>query len=274
MSTKMRIEMRIKKRTKKGNILPALFFLLFFSCIFFQCSKKTVNMNELTPEAQFETAKRYFDRKDYYKAKMQLTVVVLNNPGHRIIEQAQFYLAESHFYLKEYIQAIAEYEKLIRSMPQSPYVDDARYKVGLSYFELSPGYALDQEYTQKAIMQFQLFLEEFPNSDVRGEVEKKLKEARDKLAKKEYKTGELYRKMGYWEASALSYQVVISDYYDTKFAEDSYYWKAECNAKLMAWDQAVEDYTALISKFPNSVWVESAKNKIIAIQEKMAKAKN
>jgi outer membrane protein assembly factor BamD len=266
--------MRIKMRIKKGTFLPTFFFLIFFSCIFFQCSKKTVNMNELTPEAQFETAKRYFDRKDYYKAKMQFTVVVLNNPGHRIIEQAQFYLAESHFYLKEYIQAIAEYEKLIRSMPQSPYVDDARYKVGLSYFKLSPGYALDQEYTQKAITQFQLFLEEFPNSDVRGEVEKKLKEARDKLAKKEYKTGELYRKMGYWEASALSYQVVISDYYDTKFAEDAYYWKAECHAKLMDWNQAVEDYTALISKFPNSVWVESAKNKILAIQEKIAKAKN
>ena len=131
-------------RIKKSTILSALFFLTLFSSIFIHCGKQVVNMKELTPEAQFEAAKRLFDKKDYYKAKMQLTVVVLNNPGHSIIEQAQFYLAESHFYLKEYIQAIAEYEKLIRSMPQSPYVDDARYKVGLSYFELSPGYALDQ----------------------------------------------------------------------------------------------------------------------------------
>ena len=258
-------------RIKKGTILSAFFFLALFSSIFFHCSKQTVNMKEITPEAQFEAAKRLFDKKDYYKAKMQLTVVVLNNPGHSIIEQAQFYLAESHFYLKEYIQAIAEYEKLIRSMPQSPYVDDARYKVGLSYFELSPGYALDQEYTQKAITQFQLFLEEFPDSDVRGEVEKKLQEARNKLAKKEYKTGELYRKMGYWNASALSYQAVISDYYDTKFAEDAYYWMAECHAKLMEWDQAIEDYTALIDKYPNSVWIESAQRKIRSIQQKIEK---
>ncbi|MFC1568606.1 outer membrane protein assembly factor BamD [bacterium] len=243
--------------------------LSFIALIVISCNKQTAAIRDQTPEQQFEEAKRIFDKKDYYKAKMQFTVIVLNNPGHRIIEQAQFYLGESHFNLKEYIQAIAEYEKLIRSMPQSPFVDDARYKVGLCYFKLSPVYALDQEYTQKAIMQFQLFLEEFPNSDVRPEAEEKLKEARAKLAKKENKTGELYRKMGYFEAAIISFEVVLSEYYDTQFADDALYWKGECHIKGMAWDEAIQSFTALIDRYPSSSFLSRAKEKMqIAIDKK------
>jgi outer membrane protein assembly factor BamD len=233
-----------------------------------QCSKQTISLKESDPELQFEEAKKIFDKKNYYKAKMQFTVIVLNNPGHRIIEKAQFYLAESHYHLKEYIQAIAEYEKLIRSMPQSPFVDNARYKVGLCYYELSPGYALDQEYTHKAITQFQLFLEEYPASEVRPEVEKKLKEARAKLAKKEYKTGELYWKMGYYSSAVISFEAVMNEYYDTEYADDANYWQGACYLKLHEWDKAVTAYQMLLAKYPDSSLAGDAKGKLKEAVEK------
>jgi outer membrane protein assembly factor BamD len=228
-------------------------------------------MKENTPEEQFEEAKQVFDKKDYYKAKTQFTVIVLNNPGHRIIESAQYYLAESHYSLKEYIQAISEYEKLIRSMPQSPFVDDSRYKVGLCYYELSPGYALDQEYSQKAIYQFQLFLEEYPNSDIRADVEKKLIEARDKLAKKEFKTGELYRKMGYYDSAIISFSAVIDEYYDTQYADDSYYWKGWCLLKMLNWQVSIEILSALKEKHPDSEFTLEADALIQSAREKLNK---
>jgi len=259
--------MILKNHYRTWSLLGIILLVLSVSA----CSKKAAALREQTPEAQFEEAKRIFDKKDYYKAKMQFTVIVLNNPGHRIIEQAQFYLGESHFHLKEYIQAIAEYEKLIRSMPQSPFVDDARYKVGLCYFKLSPVYSLDQEYTHKAITQFQLFLEEYPSSEVRPEVEKKLKEAREKLAKKEYKTGELYRKMGYYDAANISYSAVLAEYYDTQFAEDALYWKGECYIKQLSWDDAIQTFETLISKYPESSWLEKAREKLQFSKEKKEK---
>jgi len=234
------------------------------------CNKKTISLRERTPEAQFEEAKRIFEKRDYYKAKMQFTVIVLNNPGHRIIEEAQFYLAESHFHLKEYIEAIAEYEKLIRSMPQSQFVDNARYKIGLCYYELSPMYALDQEYTQKAISQFQLFIEEFPNSEMRSEVGKKLQEAQIKLAKKQYKTGELYRKMGYYRAAVLSYDFVLNEFTNTPFIDDALYWKGECSLKLMEWQDAVESFEALIENYGSSSYTDNARIKLNMARKKLA----
>lgn len=247
----------------------ALFFLLIG---FLGCHREKVNLREMTPEEQFAYAKGIFDKKDYHKSKMQFMIVVLNNPGSLITEKAQFYLAESYYNLKEYILAIEEYEKLIRSLPQSSYVDDARYKVGMSYYKLAPGYALDQEYTHKAITQFQRFLEDYPSSELRPEVEKKLSEGRHKLAKKEFKTGELYRKMSYYRAAILSFDAVLEKYYDSEFAEDALYWKGECHRNLWEWEDAEKAFQDLLVKYVQSDWVDKAKEKLKEVRKKQSSA--
>lgn len=226
------------------------------------CGKENVKYNELSPEDQFAQTKRLFDKKDYYKAKMQFTVLVLNHPGSAIVESTQYYLAECHFFLKEYLLAVAEYEKLIKSLPQSDLVDDARYRTGLCYEKLSPSFGLDQEYTYKAINQYQLFLDDYPDSDLRPVVEAHLSACREKVAKKEYKMGELYRKMGYDTAAVISFNAVLDNYGDTSFADDALFWKAECLRKLDNRPQARNTYETLIATHPNSVFAERARNRL------------
>ena len=252
---------------------PHRWLLFTLSCVLWLvigitgCHREQFNFREMTPEEQFDYAKRIFDKKDYLKAKMQFSIIVLNNPGNKIIEEAQFYLAESYYYDKEYLLAIEEYEKLIRSMPQSTYVDDARYKIGMSYYELSPGYALDQEYTNKAILQFQHFLEEFPQSNLRPEVEKKLVECWSKLAEKEFKTGVLYRKMSYLNAALISFDNVLQNYYESEFAPEALYWKGYCHRRLQQWDEAEEAFKELIEKHVQSEWASRAEGQLKAVEE-------
>lgn len=244
--------------------------LIFLFILLSGCNREVVNLREMSPEEQFDYAKRIYDRGDYYKAKMQFTVVALNNAGSKIIDKTQFYLADSHYHLKEYIQAIAEFEKLIRSMPQSDYVDDARYKVGMCYFELSPGYALDQEYTQKALSQFQTFLDEFPESDLRQEVQDRYKECREKLAKKEYKSAELYRKMGQFQAAVIYYEHVIREFQDSSFMDDALYRKGECHVKMKEYEEAETAFTHLIRNYSDSSLAEKADTKRNEVRKMMA----
>jgi outer membrane protein assembly factor BamD len=246
----------------KNEYGPFVLLIGFLVLSLWGCHREGVNLREMTPEEQFDYAKQIFDKKDYYKAKMQFTIIVLNNPGSRIIEKAQFYLAESYFHSKEYILAVEEYEKLIRSLPQSSFVDDARYKIGMSYFKLAPGYALDQEYTHKAVSEFQLFLEEYPESELRPEVEERLEECRDKLAKKDFKNGELYRKMGFYKAACIEFDSVLEKYYDTQFADDALFWKGECHRKLGEWQEAEKAFQDLLEKYVQSVWVPKAEEKL------------
>ena len=253
------------------KILPIL--VSFVAVCYWGCHRERVNLSQMTPEQQFDYAKQIFDKKDYYKAKMQFTIIVLNNPGHQIIEKAQFYLAESHYYEKEYLLAAEEYEKLIRSLPRSPFVDDARYKIGMCYYKMAPKYALDQEYTYKAISQFQLFLEEFPDSDFRPEVEKQLAVSVNKLARKEFMTGELYRKMSAYPAALISFNAVLERYYDTQYADDALYWKGECHRKLREWDEAEKAFKDLMDKHVQSNWVGKAEGKLKDIQRERERQK-
>lgn len=237
------------------------------------CSKNSVNFNRMTPEEQLAYAMKYYDKHDYLKAKTEFTMVVLNNAGSSIVEEAQYYLADSHYHLEEYVQAIAEFEKLIRSLPRSKFVDDARYKIGLCYYDMSPGYALDQEYTNKAISQFNMFLEEFPTSDLVPEVNKKLLICREKLAKKEYKTGELYWKMGYYNAAIFSFNDVAENYGDTEFAIKALFFKGECYRKMSKWNESIEAFRAVVLKNNQSDLAEKARAKIAEIQEKIKSKK-
>ncbi len=243
-------------------------FLLALSVVLLgSCNKKSVNIYKLSAEDQFKYAKRFFDKGDYYRAKTNFNIIVLNNPGNIIIEKAQFYLAESYYYDKEYVLAIQEYFKLIRSLPQSEFIDDAAFKIGMCYYKLSPNYALDQEYTQKAISHFQQFIYDYPNSDLVSKAEIILKECMEKLAKKEFKTGELYRKMGYYDSAVISFQSLIEKYPESKFVPEAIYWIGVCNMKMKKWEDARNSFNRLLSAYSSTSYAVKAEKELRNIKK-------
>ncbi len=255
---------------RQGKFFVYIFFFTMLAGIS-GCRRELVNFQEMAPEEQFLYAKKFFDKKDYYNAKLQFTRVVMNNSGNPIIEKAQFYLGESYFYNEEYILAIEEFKKLVSSMPQSELADDAVFKIARSYDELSPKYALDQEYTNKAISQYQLFLEEYPNSEFAVEARRRLHALRNRLGMKEFKVGELYRKMGYQRAALISYQTVIDEFYDTDMIDDALYRKGECHISMGDLEDAEKTFQELLTKFPESKYREKAESRLRSIQEELSK---
>jgi len=242
------------------------FILLFLVA---GCHRETINWRKLSNDDLFLYAKKLYDQKDWFDAKTHFTTVMLGSPGGAVLEQAQYLLGDCHFQLKEYVEAIAEFEKVIKSMPNGAYADDSRFKIGLCYDKLAPGYALDQDYTYKAIAEFETFLDEFPQSEFYPEAERKLKSCRDRLAKKEYKTGELYRKMGYYPAAIISFQSVEELFTDTDYADDAVYWRAECLRKMGNWEAAAEAYEKLMNVHPDSPLFPKARLKLKTVQEKI-----
>jgi outer membrane protein assembly factor BamD len=236
------------------------------------CGGHSINPARLSPEEQFEYAKKLFDREKFEDAKLQFSIIVLNNSGNRIIEKAQFYLAESYYGLKDYITASSEYEKLIRSMPQSSFVDDAAYKIGLCYLELAPSYGLDQEYTLKANEQFERFLEDYPDSELKTEAAARLAEVRNTLAKKEFKTGELYYKLRYDKAALISFDAVLATYPDTEWADDALFYKGESHRRLHEWEKARQAYETVMTKYRSGPFGSRAEQKLKEMVKEQAEA--
>ncbi|MCD6117606.1 outer membrane protein assembly factor BamD [bacterium] len=250
-----------------------VFLFIFSVLIIAGCNKKSVDIYKLSADDQYKYAKRFFDKGDYFRAKTNFNIIVLNNPGNIIIEKAQYYLAESYYYDKEYVLAIQEYSKLIRSLPQSEFVDNAEYKIGMCYYKLSPNYALDQEYTQKAITHFQQFIDDYPNSTLIPKAKNILNECWEKLAKKEFKTGELYRKMGYFDSAVISFNSLLEKYPESRFVPEAIYWTGVCNLKMRKTEGAKTAFNKILSEYPNSSYAEKSEKELKEIEKLKIKNK-
>lgn len=238
--------------------------ILSFVLAVFACGGNKARPN-MTTEERVAYAMKLFKDKDYFDARTQFRIIILNAPGSSIVDQAQFYLAECHFHMDEFITAAAEYEKVIRLYPRSTWLDDSQYKIALCYDRLSPKAGLDQKNTYKAIEEYQRFMEEFPESEHVADVEKRLFALRSKLAKKEFDTGNLYRKMTLYESALHSFDEVLSRFYDSRYAEQAMFYKAECLFKLQRWNEAKAALEELKQKFPQSSFLSEAKNMLESI---------
>ncbi len=221
---------------------------------------------DVSAEERLAIALKMFEKRHYLDAKTQFRIITLSNSGSNIADKAQFYLGECHFYLKEYILAASEYERLIKVYPNSEYVDDAKYKLGVSYYNLSPKYSLDQEYTHKAIREFQEFLEDYHSSPLAPQVSEKLYQTREKLARKVYSAAEQYRKMGYYEAASIYFQKVLEGYYDSSFGPKAQYWLGECYRKLEKRSEALEAFTTFLNKYPKHELAAKAKERLAELR--------
>jgi len=247
-------------------MLKKLCYFSLLGLFMVSCSGRKPKPN-MPAEERLEYAMKKFNKGDYLDAKTEFRIIILNFPGQNIIDKAQYYLAECHYQLKEYILAIAEYEKLVRMFPNSTYIDDAMFKVGLSNYTLSPKYALDQEYTLKAIEELQKFTEDFPKSEYVDQATVLIEKCRDKLARKEYKSAELYRKMTDYEAAIIYFESVLSTYYDTEYAEDAQYWLAVCLQKDRQFERALAEFDRYLMKYPDSNRKETIKKSIKQIEQ-------
>ena len=244
-----------------------LSFLLIL-LILISCGSK-VKKEEFDADSYFEYARRLFDRGKYLDAITEFTVITLKFSGNPIVDDAQFFLAESHFKNDEYLIAVAEYQKVINDYPESAYVQECFYKIGLSFYHLSQRPELDQEYTLKSLRQFQIFIEAYPESDLRSEAELRLLELRTKMARKQLLGGNVYRKMGIYDSAVIYYNILLEKYYDTPPAENAMYWKGVCLVKMTEYEEALTHFTAFVEKYPKSKLARDAKSKISDIQEKI-----
>ncbi len=252
--------------SQKLILLGLITTFLFFT----GCGHK-INKQNLGPDEYFEYAKKKFDEGHYFDAITEFTVIVLKFSGHPVVDDAQYYLAESHFKQKEYLIAISEYQKLINDYPQSPYTVLAQFKIGMAYYKLSLRPELDQEYTKKAIRQFQTFVEEHPDHELRPNAEKFIAKLREKLAAKKMLAATTYRKMGVYDAAVVYYDIIISDYYDTSPAAEAYFWKGECLYKLEKYREAQNSFTVYLEKFPKDKHVLQAKKRVEEIDKILKK---
>ncbi|MEW6510701.1 MAG: outer membrane protein assembly factor BamD [Bacteroidota bacterium] len=210
-------------------------------------------VTNLSVEDRFARAKAMFEKEDYLDAINEFTVITLQNQGSQFAADAQYYLGECRYQRGEYLLAAFEFGIMKRSYPTSPRAAEAQYKLAMSYYHLSPKSSLDQQYTRRAIDEFQTFIEYYPSNPLAADADAKIKELNTKLAKKLYDAARQYVTLERYKAALRYFDDVIEQYHDTDYAPLAYLDKAELLLERKRYAEAGTELSRFLQRFPNSV---------------------
>jgi outer membrane protein assembly factor BamD len=237
------------------HCLPVAAFLILLSGAGCSSSESTKTMSATE---RFHAGFVKFQDRDYLEAIDEFKVVSLQHQGTNVADSAQFYLAESRFRREEFILAAFEYDVLVRTMPSSVFIPRARFQRATSFYSLSPRSFLDQDYTRKAIDEYQAFLEFHPSDSLAATADRRIRELTAKLAEKEYNNGVTYMKLEYYKAAAFYFDLVLEKYSDSPSAERALLAKADALRGRKHYAEAKDVIEKFFSKYPNSTLREDA----------------
>ena len=184
------------------------------------CGKKDVHLEEdLSP--RFEKAMGYFDKDKFVRAKAEFEYIIMANSGSKIANESQYYMAESMYQIEEYDEASIAFDRYVRFSPDYSKIEKARYRICECAINLSNSYQREQSETHMALEQLQMFIEDFPESDLIEDAEDAMLALRLKLAQKDYEVGRMYLKLEEYDSALIYFRSVLNHYYDTSFSDDA-----------------------------------------------------
>lgn len=246
-------------------------YLLILSIIFAAgCSSKLKPQLE-GAEFFYNRGMKLMNKKDYIKAVADFQTIVDSYQSSEMIDEAHFMLAEAHYKNEEYLTAAFEYERVFTDYPTSKLASEARYKRALCYFNESPRSELDQENTNLAIDDFRRFIDNFPDNVLAKDANAKIAELQEKLAYKDYKNAELYRKLKKYDSAIIYYNSIEENYPKSVWIDDSNYGKALCLIKLVKFEQARDILKEIAASDNDKGLKRKASKKLSEVEKKLAK---
>jgi len=135
-------------------------------------------------------------------------------------------------------------------MSASPFVPASQFKIGLCYYTLAPRSALDQQYSYRAIDEFQTFIEYYPANELVPEATGYIQKLNERLAQKLFETAQLYVNMEYYKSATIYYTNVIEKFHDTPFAEKAYIGKLRTLILRNKYQEASKEIDKYFEKYP------------------------
>lgn len=185
-----------------------------------------------------------------------------------VAPDAQLYLARAYRGDRQYLLAGNEYTRFIEFYRTDPRLEEAAYERILTYAALSPRYELDQTPTHEAIRYIQQYARQYPDSPNVAEAETLLGTLREKLARKQYEAGHLYDRREMYEAAALSFGRVLTEYPASEYADDALLGQIEAQISYAEgsiparqaerFQEALRLYDQFLALFPASPLVHDA----------------
>ena len=197
------------------------FFVLLLSALGFISCKSEFEKIRVSGDTEkiYESALSLYEEGEWQKSQTLLELIIGAYRGRPELEDIYFKYAYTFYNEERYILASYYFNNFANTFTTSVLREDASFMSAYSNYQLSPVYRLDQSYTEKAIDEFQVFVNTYPESPRVEECNKLIDRMRKKLEKKAFETSKLYFELRQYQSATQSFENLLKDYPETNNAE-------------------------------------------------------
>ena len=196
---------------KSFNILKLPIFLIL--CVFLTISCSEKGSDKPSSADAFVTAKEAYNDGLYEIAIQKLSAYKSKYPYSKFAVEADLLIADCHYQLGNYEEAAISYKHFIRLHPKHPKVEMSLYRVGESYWNEAPGdIDREQEYTKRAMKEWNLLLSRYPGGKYAKEAKAKVKIGKKRIAANQVFIGSFYCKQEIYHACAYRFLEIAQKY--------------------------------------------------------------
>lgn len=223
----------------------------------------------------------FYKRGDYEKAAYLFEELRGPYRGQPRGKDVLYYLAYCKFNQRLNVMAAYSFDQFVNLYPNDPRAEECAFQVAYcSYLEADP-YYLDQQYTYKAIEQFQLFILSYTGSSRIADANEMITSLRERLAQKTMEQASLYFKVENHKAAVQGFQNLLRKFPDSRYREEaqymlfkSAYFLAETSIESKMKNRyldAIDWYERFVDKYPNSVFIKEGEGYFLKAKKGLGK---
>jgi outer membrane protein assembly factor BamD len=242
-----------------------LLLIIISACSDYQKLLKSGDM-----DLKYQAAVSYYEDEDYSRSLPLFEELVSLYRGSGKAEEINYLYAYNHYKLYDYILAGYYFKKFTKTFPQSEYAEECLFMSALCYYKQVPTATLDQTPTHRALEEFRLFMNSYPNSTKNDTCNVLVNSLVKKLELKSYLILKQYFKIEDYRATMVSVENFIKDFPDSDKIEEvtflslkSQYLLAKNSIqkkKLERIEDTIDAYYNFVDVFPNSSMLKEAEN--------------
>lgn len=217
----------------------------------------------------FERGTEALENRNWFAAREYFRRLVDGYPQSTHREDAKLGIGDSYLGdggAEAYVLAINEFREFLQFFPVSRRADYAQYRIALAYSRQMLNPQRDQTATRDTIREVETFLERFPDSEYRDEVQVIEREARDRLSQSEYEIGYFYARFNVCDGAISRFRGILVN--DPAFTNRDavYFQMAECLLKMGRPAEALPWFERVLAEFEQSEYLERSRRRVAEIK--------